>query len=204
MRPRAMVLVGVVAVTALLSGCTGSGGEGGPTSRAVDEGSSPTALPTTGAVLAQQELAAPAVDSTSAPGGTMTVIVRSVAASKGTTVVSWAMRWDNPAAADGASVSLDKFLSGGWTPPVLTDGVALKLYYPLCPGGDWHTSQNADGCPSRALYSPRYHFSYYSLTNHQTFEAWAVFPGLDTNTKTVDLALPTGLPAFAALPVTRP
>ena len=131
----------------------------------------------------------------------MTVTVRSVTVSEGRTVVTWALRWDDPGAADGASASLDDFIKVA--PPVLVDGTALKYYYPLC-NSDYHKGVLAQqNCSFYALYSPRT-LQGPDLTNHQTMEAWAIFPEVGKDTATVDLSLASGLPAFAALPVTRP
>jgi len=159
---------------------------------------------TAGGVLVEQVIDTPMStdrEAEDALGGTMTVIVRSVVASEGRTVVTWALRWDDPEASDATSIPVDDFFNT-MHPPVLTDGAALKYYYPLCPS-DWHGTISSIYCRVDALFWP-HQYSKQELVNHQTLEAWAVFPEVGKDTMTVDLGLPGGLPVFSELPVSRP
>ncbi|MCL2848953.1 MAG: hypothetical protein FWE61_02760 [Micrococcales bacterium] len=185
-----------VALAVVLGGCTSSGGTDGSTA-----GTDP-APHDPGGVLVEQTIDTVTAESRKDRplGGTMTVTVRSVTVSQGRTVVTWAMRWDNPGAAADASAPVDDFFRTA-SPPVLTDGTALKYYYPLC-RRDWRGAVNEIYCRSDALFSPR-QYSGQTLVNHETQEAWAIFPEVGKDTTTVDLSLPGGLPTFHELPVTR-
>jgi hypothetical protein len=154
-------------------------------------------------VLVEKTIDTPNLGSSSTHGGTVTVTIQSVTASNGATVLTWAVRWDDSDAPDDASFEASEFFPLG-DPPMLVDGAALKLYYPLCPESDWREAAVFCGGFFEVLYWPHEMHSEAdpALTNHQALEAWAVFPGLDEGTKTIDVTLPGGLPAFPALPVT--
>ncbi len=199
MRTRKAVLRGSVAVVTaaiLLAGCTS-----GDDVDAQDSGSESVAktAPAQGGVLAEQTIDAPTLSDGTPHGGTMTVTVRSVTVTEGVTQLTWAARWDNPDAAGDASFEADDFFFMS-APPTLIDGAALKLYYPLCPDRDWHDTTDRDACGSLGRHGLYQNGS--AFTNHKTTEAWAVFPGLEEGTTTVNLTLPSGLPPFVELPVT--
>ena len=206
MNRKHLVIIGVLCVLLLgLTACVSENGGGISNGEKKDTQAAPAQaaqapITTDGVVLAQKEIDAPSAGSSEAPGGTLLVTVRSVLVTKDVTVVSWAMRWDNPKEPDNTAVTMNKFLGTSVHPPVLTDGAALKIYYPL--GRNWHNNGPSLTDP-QTLCSPRNMYVDSTLANHQTFEAWALFPGLGATTQTVDLALPDGLPAFPGLPVTR-
>jgi hypothetical protein len=188
------------AAVALLAGCSsGSGDDSGEGGSNASPGVAATALPP-GGVLVEQTIDTPSQAGETSHGGTMTVTVRSVVVSDGMTVLSWAVRWDDSGAEDGTSVPLADFFKVGG-PPVLIDGEALKYYYPLC-DNDWASAVGRSQCSYEALFSPQWNSSP-KLANHQTLEAWAVYPELGRDTTMVNLGMPEGLPAFSGLPVTR-
>lgn len=199
---RARTLAGLVAAGAVLVGCTGTPDKA-PTT-AVTQKSVPAPVlsaPTRGVVPARAVIAAPGTS------GTLTVTVRSVDVSAGTTVVTWAMRWDDPDRADDDRTPVGYFYDGDAKPPTLVDRTAMQVHYPLCPGGAWNGGSPAV-CGFDGLYSPNADDST-KLTNHQTLEAWAVFSEVGPDTQTVDLTMPAGLLTsggvltFPQLPVTR-
>jgi hypothetical protein len=156
---------------------------------------------TTSAVLAEQTFDATARESgAKAPGGTVTMTLRSLEVSGKMMTLRWAFRWDNPAAADNATTSL--FDLSVKNVPMLTDTTNLKRYAPLCTKGSWagdNLSQIA--CEGSALVSPSMLF--FEFTNHSTVEAWAVFAAPQDKNATFDVLPVDGWPNFSAVTPTE-
>lgn len=200
---RARAPAALALAAAILVGCTGTPDDPPTTQTSTEKPVSRPVLsaPSRGVVPAQ------AVISTPGTSGTLTVTVRSVEVSAGATVVTWAMRWDDPDKSADDRSPVGYFYDGDAKAPTLVDRTAMQVHYPLCQEGSWNGGKPA-ACGTDGLYSPNAHDSM-KLTNHQTLEAWAVFSEVGPDTQTVDLMLPAGLLtadgvlAFAELPVAR-
>jgi len=197
--------VPALALVLVLSGCSG-GGDDPATEKPSASGG--TAAPggdasgragTTTAVLAEQTFDATA--GKTAPGGTVTTTLRALEVSGKTMTLRWAFRWDNPDAADDATNSMYDF--GVKNLPTLTDGTNLKQYRPLCTEGAWSGGDQLDDvkCGLSMLVSPS--GSTFTLQNHSTVEAWAVFAAPQDDDATFDALVIDGWPSFSAVTATE-
>lgn len=198
----APTLVGLTLGATVLSGCSPTSGHISPTESPTTSAPLPSlSPPTRGVVPAKAVIKAPGTS------GTLTVTIRSVEAVPGATIVTWAMRWDDPDMPAAYRGPVGYFSDGDAKPPLLVDRTTMQVHYPLCPDGSW-TGDNPAVCGYDGLYSPSGHDSI-RLANRQTLEAWAVFSEIGPDTQTVDLTMPAGLLtpggvlSFAELPVTR-
>jgi hypothetical protein len=194
------------AVLIALSGC--AGGEdataGGTTPKAGGEASSSDAKAsgasagTTTAVIAEQKFAATGSLATKDNvGGTVTTTLRALEVSGKTMTLRWAIRWDNPGQAKDAKTSMLDLEATNL--PTLTDTVNLKQYRPLCTEGSWHAVgiQGLLACERSVLVSPSE--MTFTLSNHATVEAWAVFAAPQDKDAKVDVLVVDGWPTFSAV-----
>jgi outer membrane protein OmpA-like peptidoglycan-associated protein len=138
--------------------------------------------------------------------------VESATAFDTATVVTWTVRWDDPDKPNSHYREMASVVHNNVTfVPTLSDRAAMQVYFPLCTVNSWHPDEKRDDgtdltdCAFAGLFAPndRDRSDGIRLVNHQAVAGWAVFPPVGPETSAVDLALPHGLPAFFALPVTR-
>jgi hypothetical protein len=200
-RSRTFLVPAALAVLIVLSGCAGGGdsaaSKAGGSGGSGDAKKGDSSAGTTTAVIAEQKFAATASAlSNDTPGGTVTTTLRALEVSGKTMTLRWAIRWDNPdQAKDVKATMLDL---GATNLPTLTDTVNLKQYRPLCTTGSWQGDAIDEGkCSTSVLVSPSE--MNFSLTNHSTIEAWALFAAPQDKDAKVDALVVDGWPTFSAV-----
>lgn len=132
-----------------------------------------------------------------APGGTITMTLRSAEVAGDTMTLRWALRWDNPDDAADAVVSFSDL--GARHVPTVTDSTNLKIYRPFCTRGSWKGDVlDVQACELSALVSPRAS-SGARLTNGATTEAWAVVPAPQGEPGPLDVLVSDGWPLFSGI-----
>ena len=205
-RSRVFLVPAAFAVLIALSGCAGGkdATAGGTTPKAGGEVSSSdaktsqTSAGTTTAVIAEQKFAATGSFATKDnAGGTVTTTLRALEVSGKTMTLRWAIRWDNPDQAKDVKTSMLDL--GATNLPTLADTVNLKQYRPLCTKGSWQAVgiQSLLACEASALVSPSE--MTFSISNHSTVEAWAVFAAPQDKDAKVDVLVVDGWPTFSAV-----
>jgi hypothetical protein len=204
-RSRTFLVPAALAVLIALSGCAGSedSAAGGAASKAGGSGGSGDAKKgdssagTTTAVIAQQKFASTGSQfSKDSAGGTVTTTLRALEVSGKTMTLRWAIRWDNPDQAGDVKTSMLDL--GAKNLPALTDTVNLKQYRPLCTKGSWQAGiSSLVDCEGSVLVSPSE--MDFSLTNHSTVEAWALFAAPQNKDAKVDVLVVDGWPTFSAV-----
>ncbi|MBD7979904.1 hypothetical protein H9623_03790 [Oerskovia sp. Sa1BUA8] len=209
-RTRGPLVAALFSLTLLvLAGCTGAGAGAEPSPGGGTEGttaSSPAAdgdqeqaageASITTASLAEQTFDATA-GSGEAPGGTITMTLRSVEVTGRTMTVRWALRWDNPDKGAGERASFSDL--GARHVPTVTDSTNLKIYKPFCTKGAWKgAALDVQACELSALVSPSAS-SGAGLTNGSTIEAWALLPSPQGDPGPLDILVSDGWPAFSGI-----
>ncbi|WP_041582733.1 hypothetical protein [Xylanimonas cellulosilytica] len=213
----AQARLAVLALAALLlTGCTG-GGSGAETDEPTAAGTGTAGTEATGpgtettgpgtATVADQVMAEQATATPGGLGGEMTLTLRSVEVGGGNMTVRWALRWDDDAAAQDATVNYHEL---GISPATLvTDRAALTAYRPYCTEGAWQPEDASaveralvtQDCARTMLVSPLDRV-FFKFPNHGTIESWAILPAPESRPETVDVAPVDGLPLFTDATVT--